>query len=354
MNDRVSSGASDRLDAASRGQAGRQALLRSIVAGSREGPAKERRGFPLVALLLVLVGAQFALVAYLVFVGGASAADAEHVGVAAAPGEAVGTAASPAAAPAQLVAQGYIVAQRQATVSSRQLGVIEDIYVDEGDVVTKGQVLGQLDPRDAQLGIRALRAELKVLQATTQSMRAELAKQEKYLARSEALYQRGYLSVTDRDLALTNLDIAKADVASALSREESVREQIARAQLQVDDLSIRAPFSGVVIERNAQPGEVLAPSGAGGGFTRTGLCTIVDMSSLQIVIDVNEQMITRVRKGQEVVAELPAYRDLEVAGRVDQITPSADRGRGTVRVRIQLLTEDSRILPDMAVKVRFL
>lgn len=346
--------ASDRVDAAGPGPGSREALLRSIVAGGSEEAVEKRRTFPVVACLLAIVAVQCAVVAYLMFAGGEPAAEAVPAEAADAAEEAVGGAIVPAAGPAQLVAQGYIVAQRQATVSSRQLGVIKDIYVDEGDVVARGQVLGQLDPRDAELGIRALRAELKVLQATTQSARAELAKQENYLARSEALYQRGYLSATDRDLVVTNVEVARAGVASALSREESAREQIARAQLQIDDLSIRAPFSGVVIERNAQPGEVLAPSGAGGGFTRTGLCTIVDMSSLQIVIDVNEQMITRVEKGQKVVAELPAYRELEVIGRVDQITPSADRGRGTVRVRIQLVTQDSRILPDMAVKVRFL
>lgn len=353
MSERPSGQAPVRPEGAGASQGNREELLRRIVAGKDE-PGQGRRAFPLVPLLLAVVVLQCVLVAYLVLSGGPAAGGPEATGapdVATAGG---GAPAQAAANPAQLVAQGYIVAQRQATVSSRTLGVIQDIYVDEGDVVAQGQVLGQLDPRDAQLGLRALQAELNVLKATTQSMRAELAKQQNYLARNETLYERGYLSHTDKDLVQTNFDIAAANVASALSREENAREQIARARLQIDDLSIRAPFAGVVIERNAQPGEVLAPSGAGGGFTRTGLCTIVDMGSLQIVIDVNEQMITRVVKGQPVEAELSAYPDLKVAGRVAQITPSADRGRGTVRVRIELLTEDPRILPDMAVKVRFL
>lgn len=353
MNGGVSGAAPGGPQAAEAEQGSREALLRTIVAG-RDAPVKPRRAVPLVPLLLFVAVVQCGVVAYLLF-GGRVAEAAPAVAGAPVVAPVEGAATLPAAGgSAQLVAQGYIVAQRQATVSSRQLGVIEDIYVDEGDVVEKGQVLGQLDPRDAQIGLRALQAELNVLQATTQSMRAELARQQNFLDRNEALYQRGYLAQNEKDLVRTNFDVARANVASALAREENAREHIARAQLQIDDLSLRAPFAGVVIERNAQPGEVLAPSGAGGGFTRTGLCTIVDMSSLQIVIDVNEQMITRVEPGQTVQAELSAYRDLQVAGRVAQITPSADRGRGTVRVRIQLLTEDPRILPDMAVKVRFL
>jgi len=331
----------------------REALLQRIVA-SDDGRVRTRRRIRIAPILVVVALLQCALIVYLLSAGRSSTAAQDASETVAADVAGQNTVSQAGAAAAQLVAQGYVVAQRQATVSSRLLGVIEDIYVDEGDVVAKGQVLGQLDPRDAELGLRALRAELNVLKATTQSARAELSKQQSYLARNAELHERGYLSQIDRDLVQTNFDIAKAALASALSREENAREQIARAQLQKDDLSIRAPFAGVVIERNAQPGEVLAPSGAGGGFTRTGLCTIVDMRSLQIVIDVNEQMITRVEKDQKVEAELSAYRDLKVVGRVAQITPSADRGRGTVRVRIQLLTEDPRILPDMAVKVRFL
>lgn len=353
MNDGPSRETPDRPDGPHAEQTGREALLRRIVAGKQE-PVKQRRTAPVITVLLGVVALQCVVLLYLVFVD-RSPATASDIARPAPSAHAEGSPpAQGGAASAQLVAQGYVVAQRQATVSSRLLGVIQDIYVDEGDVVAKGQVLGQLDPRDAEIGLRALQAELNVLKATTQSMRAELAKQRNYVARNVALYERGYLSHTDKELVQTNFDVAKANLASALSREENAREQIARAQLQIDDLSLRAPFAGVVIERNAQPGEVLAPSGAGGGFTRTGLCTIVDMSSLQIVIDVNEQMITRVEKGQQVQAELSAYRDLKVVGRVAQITPSADRGRGTVRVRIQLLTEDARILPDMAVKVRFL
>jgi RND family efflux transporter MFP subunit len=313
----------------------------------------------LVTLLIAVAALQLVLIAYLVFFDGASPSgrSPDEQGPAAVPAAASADSRAPSGPRAnatQLVAQGYVVAQRQATVSSRQLGVIKEIYVDEGDVVDKGQVLGQLDPRDAQIALRALQAELRVIEAETRSARAEQEQERSYLARYAALEERGFLSSHDRDLAQTRFEVARAKVASAVSREDYTREQIARARLQIDDLSIRAPFAGVVIERNAQPGEVLAPSGAGGGFTRTGLCTIVDMSSLQIVIDVNEQMITRVREGQRVEAELSAYRDLKVSGRVAQITPSADRARGTVRVRIQLLTEDPRILPDMAVKVRFL
>lgn len=332
----------------------RAALLRRIGIAEPD-EVKEARKFPLVPLLLALIVLQAAAVIYLIAFKSPGAAGEQGSAASAAPSQAKGGAPVPSASStAQLVAQGYLVAQRQATVSSRQLGVIEAIYVDEGDVVAKGQILGQLDPRDATLGRQAFEAELRVLQASTRSVRAELERERREIARRTALFQRGFLPKAEIEAAQTRFDVAQISVASALSREQSVREQIARAKLQIDDLSIRAPFAGVVTERNAQPGEVLAPSGAGGGFTRTGLCTIVDMRSLQIVVDVNEQMIKRVAQGQPVEAELTAYPELKLRGRVAQITPSADRGRGTVRVRIKLLVEDSRLLPDMAVKVRFL
>jgi HlyD family secretion protein len=331
----------------------RAALLRRI--GIAEpGEVKEARKFQFVPLLVALIVLQAAAVIYLMAFKSPGAVGEQVVTASAAPQAKGGAPVPPVSSAAQLVAQGYIVAQRQATVSSRQLGVIEAIYVDEGDVVSKGQILGQLDPRDATLGLQAIAAELRVLQASTRSVRAELERERSEIARRTALFQKGFLSKAEMEAAQTRFEVAQASVASALSREQSAREQISRAKLQIDDLSIRAPFAGVVTERNAQPGEVLAPSGAGGGFTRTGLCTIVDMKSLQIVVDVNEQMITRVAQGQPVEAELTAYPDLKMRGRVAQITPSADRGRGTVRVRIELLIEDSRLLPDMAVKVRFL
>ncbi len=331
----------------------RAALLRRIGASASE-PVESTGKFPLVPVLVAVIVLLMAIVAYLVLSGRTEPSGGSGAG----PGQVAqggDAGADQKTSPtASLVAQGYIVAKRRATVSSRQLGVIEAIYVDEGDFVTEGQVLGQLDRRDSGLALRAAEAELRVLQAATRSARAQLERERSDLVRRSALFERGHISKADMEAAKARSEVSQAELASALAREQTVREQVARARLQINDLSIRAPFSGIVIERNAQPGEVLAPSGAGGGFTRTGLCTIVDMKSRQIVVDVSEQMITRVRQGQQVEAELPAYPDLDVSGRVAQITPSADRGRGTVRVRIDLLTDDLRILPDMAVKVRFL
>lgn len=332
----------------------RAALLRRIGVASTE-PVERTGKFPLVPILFAVIALQMAVAGYLILSGRAPIPGESRAEPVQGPrGDAAGAADQGRASTAKLVAQGYIVAKRRATVSSRQLGVIAAIYVDEGDYVTKGQVLGQLDRRDSSLALRAAEAELRVLQAATRSARAQLERERRDLARRSALFDRGHISKADMEAAQARYEVSQADLASALAREQNVREQVSRARLQINDLSIRAPFSGIVIERNAQPGEVLAPSGAGGGFTRTGLCTIVDMNSRQIVVDVSEQMITRVRQGQPVEAELPAYPDLNVSGRVAQITPSADRGRGTVRVRIDLLTDDLRILPDMAVKVRFL
>jgi len=129
-------------------------------------------------------------------------------------------------------------------------------------------------------------------------------------------------------------------------------EEVARVRL--DNTVIRAPFTGVVTVKAAQPGEMISPVSAGGGFTRTGIGTIVDMDSLEVQVDVNEAFIQRVRPGQQVEATLNAYPDWRIPAEVIAIIPTADRSRATVRVRIALLERDARIVPDMGVRVAFL
>jgi RND family efflux transporter MFP subunit len=130
--------------------------------------------------------------------------------------------------------------------------------------------------------------------------------------------------------------------------------QVALRQSDLDDTVIRAPFAGVALSKDAQPGEMVSPVSAGGGFTRTGISTIVDMSSLEIEVDVNESFINRVTPGQKVEATLDAYPDWRIPAHVITIVPTADRQRATVLVRIAFEQLDPRILPDMGVKVAFM
>lgn len=250
-----------------------------------------------------------------------------------------------------LNSSGYITARRMATVSSEVMGLITEVNVEEGMNVEQGQILARLDDAIAQVNFDYAVAQIAVLEARRKSTIANLDE-------AKSAYQRvlknTYSSDAERTRAfatqqslLANLESADADLLLA-------KIEVRRQQERLDDHTIRAPFSGVVTQKNAQPGEIVAPSSAGGGFTRTGICTIVDMSSLEIEVDVNESFIGRVYPGQKVEATLDAYPDWLIPASVIATIPTADRAKATVQVRIKIESSDPRILPDMGVKVGFL
>ena len=250
-----------------------------------------------------------------------------------------------------LNSSGYITARRMATVSSEVMGLITEVNVEEGMNVEQGQILARLDDAIALVNFDYAVAQIAVLEARRKSTIANLDE-------AKSAYQRvlknTYSSDAERTSAfatqqslLANLESADADLLLA-------KIEVRRQQERLDDHTIRAPFSGVVTQKNAQPGEIVAPSSAGGGFTRTGICTIVDMSSLEIEVDVNESFIGRVYPGQKVEATLDAYPDWLIPASVIATIPTADRAKATVQVRIKIESSDPRILPDMGVKVGFL
>lgn len=239
-----------------------------------------------------------------------------------------------------LVASGYVVARTQATVAAEVTGRLLEVRVEEGQFVRRGQVLAILEPTLA-------RADAASARARAERAEADRAEAERQLTRTRALSERGFAS----DAALT---AAESRYQQALAERNATRADAARASAQLDRYEIRAPFSGVVVNKSAQPGEIISPVSAGGGFTRTGVCTIVDMSSLEIEVDVSEAYIARVSEGQRVEAVLDAYPDVTFPARVIATIPSADRSRATVRVRIGFDELDPRILPEMAISVRFL
>jgi RND family efflux transporter MFP subunit len=255
---------------------------------------------------------------------------------------------------AKLEASGFVAASRVATVSARTLGVITQVLVEEGAEVAEGQVVARLDDTQARLELRLAEAREAAARGRVRSAEAQLTDARRSLEREQSLWQQQITSESSLTRAGTTAEAAAAGLESARADLEAGTLDVDRLRVQLNDHTIRAPFAGVVVSKNAQPGEVLAPSGAGGGYTRTGICTIVDMKSLEIVVDVNEQMIDRIHLGQAVEAELYAHAGWVFSGRVHKVMPNADRARGTVRVRIELLSEDARILPDKAVKVAFL
>ena len=240
-----------------------------------------------------------------------------------------------------------------ATVASRITGQLTEVVVEEGMRVSAGDVLARLDNRIAKNDLDRAEAEHRAALAQVESGKAQLAEAKRVLARVENLKKTDFSSEAALTESRATMERLTAGLASDRAQVDVAAFRVQGAREQLDLHVIRAPFAGVVTEKTAQPGEVVSPMSAGGGFTRTGVCTIVDMASLEIEVDVNESYIGRVSAGQRVTATLDAYPDWEIPARVIAIIPSANREKATVRVRIGLETDDARILPDMGVKVAF-
>jgi RND family efflux transporter MFP subunit len=253
-----------------------------------------------------------------------------------------------------LNASGYVTARRRATVSSKITGKVIEVNVEEGMAVREGQVLARLDDSSIRAALTLAEAQVNAARQAVRESEVRVAEARLTLTRNTQLFDRKIGTEAD-------VDRARAEVDSLVARIDAAREQVKVAERQVelartnlDDTIIRAPFTGVAISKNAQPGEMISPVSAGGGFTRTGICTLVDMSSLEIEVDVNESYIGRVTNGQAVTAVLDAYPDWQIPARVITPVPTADRQKATVLVRIAFEKLDPRILPDMGVKVTFL
>ena len=253
-----------------------------------------------------------------------------------------------------LDATGYVVARRQATVSSKTTGKVVEVLVEEGMYVEEGQLLAQLDDSITRAQLELSESQLGASRASVDEMKVQLKQARLDLERTSGLAQRKLASQADLDRDTLDLEGLMARLAR-VEQELNVAARHADVQRQMlADMQIRAPFAGVVVAKAAQPGEMISPVSAGGGFTRTGICTIVDMDSLEVEVDVNEAYINRVFPGQPATAALNAYPDMQIPAAVIAIIPTADRNKATVRVRIRILERDDRVLPDMGVKVRFL
>jgi RND family efflux transporter MFP subunit len=254
---------------------------------------------------------------------------------------------------AVLNASGYVTARRRATVSSKMTGKVIEVNVEEGMHVRQGQVLARLDDSQIRASYELAGAQRDAAQQAIEENEVRLRQARLTLGRRQQLLKEGVVGQADLDDAQAEVDSLQARVAAAHHQEEVAARQLALQKTQLDDTVIRAPFSGVAISKDAQPGEMVSPVSAGGGFTRTGISTIVDMSSLEIEVDVNESYINRVSPKQKATAVLDAYPDWQIPAHVITTIPSADRQKATVLVRLAFEELDNRILPDMGVKVSF-
>lgn len=255
---------------------------------------------------------------------------------------------------ALLNASGYVTPRRRATVAAKITARVEQVLTDEGMHVKSGQILATLDSSDARRRLLSAQADRDATSAQLADLRVNLTNAERQLHRTRTLHSQGVASQEALDRDQTAADSLRARINST---EEQVRAADARiliAQQDLDNCIVRAPFDGIVVSKDAQRGEMVSPVSAGGGFTRTGIATLVDMNSLEVEVDVNESYIARVKPGQTVTAILDAYPDWQIPAKVRTIIPSADRQKATVKVRITFDQLDPRILPDMGVKVSFL
>jgi RND family efflux transporter MFP subunit len=255
---------------------------------------------------------------------------------------------------AVLNASGYVTARRRATVSSKITGKVVAVNVEEGMAVREGQILARLDDATARAALALAEAQAEAARRAVRENEVRLAEAELTLGRLSKLLKDGIVTQADVDAARANAESARARIVLLTQQVAVADQQVRLQQTDLDNTIIRAPFSGIAISKDAQPGEMVSPVSAGGGFTRTGICTIVDMRSLEIEVDVNESYINRVRPDQPVTAVLDAYPDWEIPARVITMVPAADRQKATVLVRIGFDELDPRILPDMGVKVSFL
>ncbi|HEY3730933.1 MAG TPA: efflux RND transporter periplasmic adaptor subunit [Steroidobacteraceae bacterium] len=253
-----------------------------------------------------------------------------------------------------LQATGYVTARREATVSTQITGTLTSVSIEEGEHVKAGQVLAQLDDSAQKAALDQARAQLSAARALLVQYQAQLAQAQRDNQRNADLIDRKLVSQQALETTQTQVATLEAQVESQRKQVDLADAGLRGARVQLDYTTVRAPFAGVIIAKAAQPGEIVSPISAGGGFTRTGVGTIVDMDSLEIEVDVNEAYIHRVQPEQKAQAVLDAYPDWTIPAHVIAIIPTADRSKATVKVRVAIEQKDPRILPDMGVRLSFL
>lgn len=257
-------------------------------------------------------------------------------------------------APTLLNASGYVTPRRRATVAAKITGRVVEMRAEEGMVVAAGDLLARLDDSDAQRRLAAATAERDVAAAAVADLEVNLANAERERRRQQGLQAEGVSSEQALDVASTAAASFAARLAVGREQVRAAEAALGIARQDIENCTVRAPFAGIVVSKDAQVGEMVSPISAGGGFTRTGIATVVDLASLEVEVDVNESYIAKVLPGQRVEAVLDAYPDWRIPASVRTVIPTADRQKATVKVRISFGALDPRILPDMGVKVAFL
>lgn len=327
------------------GESDKSRLLQELrIERAPDDDASPWRGWRLAALIVVPCLAAAAVAAYLLLHAPRFKVEAA---IAATPSTGSGSAAI-------LQATGYVTARREATVSAQITGALTAVLIEEGEHVTAGQILAQLDNSAQKASWSQAQAQVMAARALLMQFQAQLAQARRDNQRNQQLIDRKLVSQQALETTQTQVATLEAQVESQRKQTQLAQAALRGAQVQLDYTTVRAPFSGVIVAKAAQAGEIISPISAGGGFTRTGVGTIVDMESLEIEVDVNEAYIHRVQPAQSAQAVLDAYPDWTIPAHVIAIIPTADRSKATVKVRVAIEQKDPRILPDMGVRVSFL
>ncbi|MGC1456923.1 MAG: efflux RND transporter periplasmic adaptor subunit [Steroidobacteraceae bacterium] len=263
-------------------------------------------------------------------------------------------AASVPAGATALDASGYVVAQRQATVSAKTTGRVVELRIEDGQRVREGEIIARLDDTNTQAGLFAAKAQLAQAEASLDAAKVAVADAGPIYDRNQKQRAAGVISAQDFDADKSNFNAVQSDLLVKQRMVDVAQANVEVAQRNEDDMTVRAPYDGVITVKAAQQGEIVSPISAGGGFTRTGIGTIVDMNSLEVEVDVSENFINRVHVNQPVTVRLNAYPDWNIPGAVIAIIPTADRSKATVMVRVGFKEKDARILPEMGARVSFM
>jgi len=253
-----------------------------------------------------------------------------------------------------LNASGYVEPRQKATIAAKVTGQVVEMFAEEGMKVEVGQILARLDDRLPRARLDSSKADLEVTLARTHELEVNLKDAERDFSRTSNLFSQEVTSQENMDKAKAAVDRYKAQLLRLREEIQAAKTRVKVAKRDLENCTIRAPFTGIVVSKDAQVGEMVSPVSAGGGYTRTGIATIVDMDSLEIEVDVNESYIANVTVGQKVIATLDAYQEWKIPAKVRTLIPTADRQKATVKVRIAFDKLDPRILPDMGVKVAFM
>jgi len=304
--------------------------------------------------VLWLTGAAALIIAVVVIVArGGSAVPAQVVTVTPSGGE--GTANRGGGGAVAVVANGYVVARTKAAVSAKIPGRLAQLNVSEGSNVQKGDILARLDNADYAAAVGQAEAGLASAKATLIEAQSDRDQMQRDYVRVRDIHAQNPNLVSPQDVenADSRARQAEARFGAQSARVDAAAAALRVAQANLENTYIRAPFSGTVLRKEAEVGEVVAPS-VGGGLTRGAVVTMADLATLEVEVDVNEAYIARVQNGQQARITLDAYPDTAFRGAVRQIIPTADRQRATVQVKVSILDRDGRILTEMGAKVEFL